>query len=346
MLSSRIPLPALVAWCRALRHGLYAGLSPVKILRQQAKSGPAAVRPLAGTLAERLNDGDSFEDALVPYRARFPRLFLELVTVGEKSGKLVDVFEELERYFEAQQDARKKFLQAITWPVIMYVAAVVIIAILVTVLALLGGHIDPFGLGFLGPAAGLVVLTAGFGFGAVMLGFYFLARDNDDLKQFLEGFGIRVPGLRGAYRSFALQRFSLALGITHESGMRADQAVALSFRATANSAYTRHTEPTAQAVRKGKTITEALTSVGTDLFPEEFLDALQVGEDSGQISEVMARISEQYRDEATRRTKFLALVFGGLVYAMMGLLLIVLIIRIAMKAYIEPLNDALKMNGM
>jgi len=346
MLSSRIPLPALIAWCRALRHGLHAGLSPVKILRQQARSGPSAVRPLADTLAERLKAGESFEDVLNDHRPRFPLLFRELVGVGERAGKLSETFEELEKYFTAQLDARKKFLQAITWPAFMYVAAVIVIAILVTVLALLGGHVDPLGLAFLGPVAGVVVLFFGAAFGGLVGFTYFLARDNDQLKQKFEAIGIRIPGLQGAYRSFALQRFSLALGMTHEAGMRADQALALSFRATANTAYQGHGDAASRTVRGGKSIAKTLTAIGGGLFPEEFLDVVQIGESSGQLSEVMARQAEQYGEEASRRIKTLAMVAGGAVYALVGLMLIVLIIRIAMKAYIEPLNDALKMNGM
>lgn len=325
MFSSRLPLPALIAWCRALRHGLHAGLSPVKILRQQGKSGPPAGRVLANTLADRLKEGDSFKDVLKDYRPKFPLLFVELVTVGEKAGKLSEAFEELERYFTAQLDARKKFLQAIIWPAITYVSAVVVIAILVAVLAALGGHLDPFGLGFLGPAGGLVVLALGLGFGAAVVVIYLAARDNEQLKQKFEAIGIRIPGLTGAYRSFALQRFSLALGMTHEAGMRADQAVALSFRATSNDAYLRHGEPAAKAVRSGRPIAKVLTGVGNGLFPDEFLDVVHVGETSGQLSEVMGRQAEQYGEEASRRIKTLSMVFGGAVYALVMLMVIALI---------------------
>jgi type IV pilus assembly protein PilC len=331
MLSSRLPLPALIAWCRALRHGLHAGLSPVKVFRQQAKSGPSAVRPLADALADRLKAGSSLEDALAPHRGKFPRLFLELAAVGEQAGKLPEVFEELEKYFESQQDGRRKFLQAITWPAISYVIAVLVVAILVAVLAALGNHLNPLGLGKLGPAGGLVVLVLGFGFAAAVAFFYFLARDNDDLKQVVEAVGIRIPGLTGCYRSFALQRFSIALSMTHEAGMRADRSVASSFRATANAAYQKHAEPAAKTVRGGKTVTKALRAAGKDLFPDEFLDQVQIGEDSGQLSEVMGRVAEQYREEAIRRTKTLAMVFGGVVYALVGLFVIVMIFAIVMS---------------
>lgn len=349
--SSRIPLPALIAWCRALHHGLHAGLSPVKVFRGQAKSGPLAVRKLAGELADQLKAGESLEDALKDHRPKFPLLFLELVGVGEKAGKLSETFEELEKYFTAQLDARKKFLQAIVWPAISYVAAVVVVAILVSVLGAIGhgksreAQLDPFGLNSLGMSAGLVVLALGTGLGGFVVLAYLIGRDNERLKQRVEAIGFRVPALRGAYRSFALQRFSLALGMTHEAGMRSDQAVALSFRASANLAYLKHGEPAAKAVRGGKTIAKTLTGIGGGLFPDEFLDVVQIGESTGQLSEVMARQAEQYGEEASRRIKTLAMVAGGVVYGMVGVMLIILIFRIFQKAYLEPLNDAMKMNG-
>ncbi len=346
MFSSRVSLPALVQWCRALRYGLSAGLSPVKVLRQQAKSGPAPVRPLAAKLSDSMKDGHSFADSLKDHRAKFPKLFVEMVAVGESAGKLAEVFEELERYFEAQQEARKRFLQALMWPGFVYVSAVLVIAILTTVLALLSDdpktRIDPFGLGKFGAAGGLIVAGIGYGFAAVVAFLYLIGRDNDDLKGKVEAVGIRIPGLQAAYRSFALQRFSLALGMTHEAGMRADKAVFSSFQATANTAYLKHAEPTAMIVRKGKKIAKALTAIGGPLFPDEFLDQVQIGEESGQISEVMGRAAEQYREEGLRRIKLLAMIFGGLVYAAIGILLVVLIIRLFMVAYIDPLNQALK----
>lgn len=356
MFSSRIPLPALVQWCRALRYGLSAGLSPVKVLRQQAKSGPAAVRPLAAKLAESVKEGNSFADSLKGHRAKFPKLFVEMVAVGESAGKLAEVFEELERYFEAQQEARKKFLGAMVWPCMSYVIAVLVVSILVTVLAVIspsgsgssGLSLNPFGLNKFGAGAGVIVAVVGYGLGAALVFFYLIARDNDDLKQKVEAFGIKIPGLQGAYRSFALQRFSLALSMTHEAGMRADKAVFSSFQASSNNAYMKHAEATAAVVRKGKKIAKALTAIGGPLFPDEFLDQVQIGEETGQLSEVMSRAAEEYREQATRHVKILAMVAGAVVYGMVALLVIVMIFSIAMSVfgvYNSVANDPLGNGG-
>jgi len=356
MFSSRVPLPALTQWCRALRYGLSAGLSPVKILRQQSKSGPVAVRPLAGQLSDSMKDGHSFADSLKDHRAKFPKLFVEMVTVGESAGKLAEVFEELERYFEAQQDARRKFLNALIWPGISYVAAVLVVSILATVLAVLspsgsgssGLSLNPFGLNKFGAAAGLIVAFVGYGFGGAVAFLYMIGRDNDDLKRRVEAFGLKLPAVGGAFRAFALHRFSLALGMTHEAGMRADKAVFSSFQTTSNAAYDCHAEPTAKVVRDGKKIAKALAGVGKSLFPDEFVDQVKIGEESGQITEVMHRAAEQYREEGVRQTKILAMVAGFVVYGMVAILVIALIFSIAMSifgVYNSIANDPLGNGG-
>src|SRR5690349_211555 len=76
MFTSKCPLPALVAWCRTLKHSLGAGLSPVKVFRQQAKSGPRPLRAIAADVAAKLEQGSSLEDAFEPYRDQFPPLFV------------------------------------------------------------------------------------------------------------------------------------------------------------------------------------------------------------------------------------------------------------------------------
>src|SRR5436853_2871418 len=74
--SSAVPLNSLVLLCRALRHGLSAGLSLLDVFRQQALKGPAGVRPVAAEITLALEKGESLQDALKEHPERFPPLFL------------------------------------------------------------------------------------------------------------------------------------------------------------------------------------------------------------------------------------------------------------------------------
>ncbi len=92
-----------------LRHSIDAGVPLTKVFRQQAERGSAAVQPLAGRVAARLERGDNLEDALRDERAVLPPLFLALVAVGEQTGRLPEVFEELQNYYQLQQKLTRHF---------------------------------------------------------------------------------------------------------------------------------------------------------------------------------------------------------------------------------------------
>jgi type IV pilus assembly protein PilC len=335
MFSRRLSPKVMVFWCRALRHSVDIGLPLPKIFRQQGKSGPEAGRTLALSLAERLDDGQSLRQAMKPDLDKFPPLFVELVGVGEKTGRLTEIFETLEHYFETVIESRKKFTSALIWPGIMYVAAIFVIAAMLLVLGLIapanGKGFDPLGLGLLGPQGALIWLMVTGGFTLVVVIGFFYIREHDRFRAKSEAWGLRIPGLAACFRAFALQRFSLGLHMTGEAGLKADKSLQLSFRATANEAYTMHGDRCAKLAHNGQEIGPTLATCGEALFPAEFIDAIHVGETSGRLPDVMAKLSGQYQEEAARKMKWLAMLAGGGVYLMVGIMIIALILKLAMS---------------
>src|SRR5262245_11166491 len=162
--SSKCPLPALVMWCRTLHHSLAAGLDPVKIFKPQAKSGPRALRDVATDVAAKLGAGESMEDAFEPYQNRFPPLFIELVAVGEQTGRLEDTFRELEQYYDSTLSIQRNFRSQLAYPAIQFVLAVFIISGLIFVLGMLAPSgkavtTDPTGLGFTGTRGAIMFMV-------------------------------------------------------------------------------------------------------------------------------------------------------------------------------------------
>jgi type II secretory pathway component PulF len=342
LFSSQLPVAALVQWCRAMRHGLHAGLSPVKVFRTQAKNGHTAARAVAGQLADRLEKGSSLEDALTDFPGKFPVLFLELTALGERTGRLSETFAELEKHYEDTVATRKQFASALVYPAFMYFMAVGIVALLVFVLGMIPGNsMAPFGKSMNGAAGAVTVLGLGCLTAAAAVVGFLIVRENEPLRGKLEAAALAVPGLGGCFRAFALHRFCVGLHMTAEAGLRADKALRLAFRATANEAFQKLTEPAATHVKKGGTVSEALEPGRGRLFPDEFLDGVHVGEMSGQLPEMMAKQAGIYREEAARQMKVLSRIASGLVYAGVGLMVIVMIVRIA-GGVMQPYNDALR----
>ena len=326
--NSKCPLPALVTWCRALRYSLSAGLDPVRIFKQQAKSGPRKLRPLAEELAQKLAAGDSLEDALEPHRNRFPPLFLELVAVGEQTGRLEDTFRELEQYYQTLLSMQRNFRSQMMYPVIQFFAAIFIISSLIWVLGLLGSKMDPTGLGLTGTAGALTFLGLAAGFVGAIVVVLKLAADSVQFRAKMEGMLLWVPGWGPAFLAFAVMRFAVALRMCAEAGLQAELTLHYCFRATANAAFQVGEERAVQVVKRGGELHEALQASGAP-FPPEFRESLLMGEETGNTSEVMERLAVRLREEAERKLKLAAQFTGYAIYGAVAIMIIFFIFRIA-----------------
>ncbi len=325
---SQCPTSALVAWCRALKHGLGVGLSPTRVFRQQARSGPAALRTVAERIADRVDTGDSLSDAIKPEVGLFPVLFVESIAVGEQAGRLVDVLSELENHYTAMQTARSRFLVSLIWPMISLFGGIFILTIMIAVLGAVSPGMDPLGLGLTGISGAIIFFVTSCGIVLAIVGIVNAIANDETLKSKALGIGMNIPGFTGCVRAFALQRFSLAFRFMAESGVKADRTMAVALRATANRAYRDHEATAAKKVRKGSEVTEVMADCGTNLFPEEFQEATRVGEETGQLAEVMERQARHYQEESDRKMTVVTRLAGFSVYAMIALLLIVTIFKL------------------
>ncbi|HUR54146.1 MAG TPA: type II secretion system F family protein [Gemmataceae bacterium] len=335
--SSKCPLPALVSWCRAIKYSISAGLPLVRIFRQQAKSGPKPLRAVAEDIAEKLAAGESFADALEAHRDRFPPLFVELVAVGEQTGKLEATFDELDRYYETSLHTQRKFRSLMAYPAIQFFAAIFIIAGLIFILGFIGeGKMSVFGLSGAGGAITFLCFTLGPVIALLM--FLKLSADSVKWRAKMEGILLSVPAWGPALLMFATQRFVVALGMTAEAGLRAEKALGYSFRATANSRFQRGTDHAIAVVKRGGEIYDALEASGAP-FPPDFREAIMVAEETGQMTEVCERLANNYREEGERRMKSASQMTAWAIYAMVAIMIIIAIFNIA-SIYIGALNSA------
>ncbi len=341
--SARCPVGALVMWCRVLRHGLAAGLDPVKLFRQQSRSGPAVLRPVAAALAQRLEQGESLGDALADYQDRFPPLFVELIRVGERTGHLEETFQVLEEYYDQVQSIQRQFRSAMTYPVLMYLAAVGVITLLILILGYLGGQgqavtTDPLGLGLSGLSGATLFVVVALGLPLALLAGLKLLANKVRWQSQLEAFLLGLPAWGPAFLLLALQRCAVALRMGYQAGLSVPKVVRHALEATSNAAFTRGQDRAVAVVKKGGSLTEALQASGAP-FPDEFYEYVQLGEQTGNLPEVMERLSRNYAEEAARRLRSAATATAWAIYALIALMIILAIFRIA-SIYLNALGQA------
>ncbi len=341
MFTPRIPLLSLIEFCRAQRHLLESGLTLPQAMRQQAKRGPSAIRPVAARMADQLEKGHDLETALKPEAKRFPPIFVALSHVAEESGKLPEVFGELEEYFTLERQLRQRFNLMIWWPAFQFVAAVCVLTALIFILGIIAethgdSPISVFGLK--GTRDALLFFFGIIGALALLALLWSSIRGTAVLDRFL----LSLPGIKGCLRSLALSRFALGLHLTTESGMPLQQAVRLSLEATGSAAFASRANDVAKRVSEGEELALALS--GHELFPSEFLAIVETAELSGTVPEVMKKQARFYADEAAYRLKGLTLVIALMVWGLVALFIIFFIFQIGRQIF-GVYDEALKAVG-
>ena len=159
-------------------------------------------------------------------------------------------------------------------------------------------------------------------------------------KAAVDRFLLRVPAIGPCLESLALARFCLAARLTLGAGLAVKPALRRSLEATGNAAYPARFEEAAAVLRRGDDLVTVLRAC--QIFPAEFLDIVATAEEAGRVPEVMEQQARYYQEEAGHRMKILTKLAGFGVWLFVAVLIIIAIFRIAMIAYIGPLNEAMR----
>jgi type IV pilus assembly protein PilC len=151
---------------------------------------------------------------------------------------------------------------------------------------------------------------------------------------------LKIPVVGSALQSLALARLSWSLQLTLNTGMDTRRAVALALRTSHNAKFTDGAKSIDAVLAEGQSLFSAFVQTGA--YPSDFLDTLQVGEQSGTIVESMERLSRQYRDKAKIAMAALGVFAFFASFGLIAAFIILMIFRI-FGFYLGTINDALQM---
>lgn len=342
MFSSRVSQAALASWCRTVGQSLAAGVSLTRALEKQAGRRGSAVQRLSQALLDHLRDGDDLPGALQQEADRLPPLVVSMGQVAASTGRLPEVLKELANYYDFQVRLRRQFLSQIFWPVMQLVIAVGIIGLLIFVIGAVAGdkpEVDLLGFGVYGAAGAtrwfaMVGSAAAAGYCGFMVLRYGLK------MPWVDHLLLSLPVLGEALRMLAMARLCFAMHVTMDSPLPPQVTLPMCFAATDNQAFIALADPAVDAINRGQTIYEALRR--SRLFPDDFLDALDVAEESGQIPESMGRLAGEFNERAEMRMAALNIVASWLVWLGVACIILYFVFRMFM-GYVGMLNEAMDM---
>jgi type IV pilus assembly protein PilC len=314
-----------------------------------AREGTAPIRPAAAKVAADLKAGWSLQEALGKQEHAFPPLFLALTAVGEESGNLPEVMGELERYYLARQKLRRDFVSDISWPLVQFTAAVLIIAGLILILGMLpvkSGNrevVDPLGLGLIG-YEGAVRFLLGVVAGLAAIGVVYLTgREVLRRVPVLQRVLFRVPVFGPCARALAMTRLCVALKLMLDTRLSVLKAIQLAFTATDNSAFIAAAPTVVTSIRRGNSISDSFGRTG--VFPQSYRSAVAVAEESGRLPEMCAVQAENYDEQSRRLLSTINKIASVLIWLVVAAFVITAIFRIFNTVYLKNIERNLEPGG-
>ena len=338
LLAFRISQKRLAMLSRSLSTMLNSGVDVIKAVEVVGRQmhDPGCKRHMTD-VAGYIRAGDDLTTAIRRQGKYFPVLFTDMVAVAEQTGSLPEVLKELANHYENNVKLRRSFLGWIVWPVIQLVMAIFVIALLILILGMLGSEFDPLGMGLQGSAGAMIWLFCTFGSIAGLIGSYFVVTTFLGQQRALHTLFLKVPVLGKCLQSFAVARFSWGFYLTQDAGMPIDPSLKASLRGTGNGAFAAASDQIIEDIMAGDELSDALNQ--SELFPEDFIQIVQVAESSGTVPEALHRLSAQFEDQARRSAKILAGLVGGVLTAIMFGFVIFFIFRLFLW-YVGILNSA------
>src|SRR5579863_9377233 len=157
----KVALADLVVFTRQLATMIDAGLAMVTCLQTLAdQTSNKVMRDVIKDVCTRVEGGDSFSEALVKHPKAFNKLFVCMVSAGEKGGLLAEILGRLATYLENTARLRRKVKSSMMYPIVVTVVAVCItIFLLVKVVPVFGEIFDSFGAKLPAPTQCLITLS-------------------------------------------------------------------------------------------------------------------------------------------------------------------------------------------
>ncbi|MDZ4781594.1 MAG: type II secretion system F family protein [Planctomycetia bacterium] len=345
MFSARVGKRQLAALCRRLATSLEAGLDIRRIMTREAEGrGSPALRSRLAEIDRQVAAGVSIHEAVAATGDYFPPLFREMIAVGEATGKQAEIFRHLADHYDHQLAVRRVFLTALALPLLQLGATILIIAVLIWALGAIASYsnskpIDILGFGLYG-TQGLIKYFAFLATLSAIGVFIWQAIQRGWLwGRIVERILLRVPFIGGALRVLAMERLAWSLRLTLDTNMETRQAIDLSLRSTQNGVYRDAGPDINREVASGRSLTEAFER--THVFPDDFLEALDIGERSGRIPESMEHLAQQYQDKGRLAIRALSVLGWVVTFMVIAGVIISLIFKLAFF-YVGTINEFAK----
>lgn len=302
--NSGVPLTQRVFFTENLRVMVHAGLSISEALGTLAlQTESKTFKHIISEIKTDVEAGKQLSSALARFPKVFQRIFVNMVQIGEVSGTLENVLQELTMQMKKDYKLRSKVKGAMTYPIVILVAMLgITIGLLVFVLPKLLQIFKEFGDIKLPLPTRILIFASDFtqsngllvAIGALaLLATAVAASRTRRGRSFLHRAILKSPILGPIVRKINLARFTRTLSGLLKTDIPVVQSLEVTSDVLGNVHYREAVLETAGKIKKGQTISQGL-GVHGELFPPLVIMMVAVGERSGNVDQLLADIADFY----------------------------------------------------
>jgi len=261
-------------------------------------------RRLVWKMRDEVEGGTPLNLAFKKNEDIFGLLYVNLIKVGEESGRMFMVLDRLSSLIDRQIKLRRKVMAALTYPAIITVVATgVVMFLMLAVIPQFATLFKQFGQDLPVPTQ-IVIETSNFignnllNLVAVTIGFLLIiyqVNQTESGKRFFDTVKLRLPVFGGLTQKYVIALFARNLATLFQSGVTIITGMKISIEAVENIVIAEALTKVVREVEGGVPIAKALEKV--EIMPELSTQMIEIGEESGNLDDMLEKVSDFYEDE-------------------------------------------------
>jgi len=288
----------------------------------------AAMQKLIMAIKADVEGGSALAESLQKHPLYFDDLVINLVEAGEQAGALESLLDKIATYKEKTEALKKKIKKALTYPAaVLVVAFVVTTILLVFVIPAFEDLFKGFGADlptFTRKVIDLSVFVREEGFylaaliGGAIFSFLYFKKRSRQMRHFLDRLTLKVPIIGPIMQKAAIARYARTLSTMFSAGVPLVEALESVAGATGNIVYELGVLRMRDEVSTGQRLQQAMEN--TDLFPNMVIQMIAVGEESGSLDEMSAKVADFYEEDVDNAVDNLSSLLEPMIMAILGVL--------------------------